>query len=113
MYYKLVLEKREVLLLQQFSREYAIPIDEIILGLLMIGEARASETEWLEYTFFVPHRDGPRDREGVGLYADYRDLFLPVPRETATVIGTLLELHTKIKNRDWRLFNVLAAQVRT
>ena len=49
----------------------------------------------------------------MGLYADYRDVSVQIPYDSATVIGVLLEFSHKIQNREWNSYNSLNQQDRT
>ncbi|CAD7974530.1 unnamed protein product [Amoebophrya sp. A120] len=103
----------EARMLLELSRMYQTPIDVLLQGILAVSEARAGAQEIVNWTFFVFQRDGDEDAKRVGLYADYRDLTLQVPHDSATVWGTIQTLYTKIKHREWRLFNPMQFEEQT
>jgi len=86
---------------------YRVPLDVTLLGLVVCAMARADDAEDLEFTLYVPMRDGVSDAMGVGLYADWRDLAVSVDKELGTTLGTVLQLSHKIQQRQWTVFNAL------
>ncbi|CAD7945106.1 unnamed protein product [Amoebophrya sp. A25] len=103
----------EAQILKKLSAFYQIPREPLLHGIFLVAEARASGQELVESTLFMLHRDGEEDNNRVGLYSDWRDLTIQVPKESATVLGTVQQLHNKIRNREWRLFNPVAYADRT
>ncbi|CAD7950187.1 unnamed protein product [Amoebophrya sp. A120] len=107
------LDSDAVKVLKLVSTVYGVPLEVVLVGLMMMAEARASRVEYLESTLYVPQRDSNRDNDAVGLFVDWRDLALQIPLESATFISVLLDLHQKIRNRDWQVFNPVTSHDRT
>ena len=53
----LFLGRETISIMKLLSKTYGIPLEVLILGLLMVAEARCSKQEYLNYTLYVPQRD--------------------------------------------------------
>eukprot|EP00930_Biecheleria_cincta_P061276 TRINITY_DN46852_c0_g1_i1.p1 TRINITY_DN46852_c0_g1~~TRINITY_DN46852_c0_g1_i1.p1 ORF type:complete len:916 (+),score=127.99 TRINITY_DN46852_c0_g1_i1:342-2750(+) len=95
------------------AAKYHVPFDITLLALLMCAIARADRTEVVEWTLYVPMRDGMTEASMVGLFADWRDLSMNVDFELATVLGSVLQLSHTIQHRRWSVFNALRKPERT
>merc|ERR1712226_931390 len=84
---------------------YSIPMDMALLGMVSIAMARADNSEFCDYTLYAPMRDGAEEAMAVGLFADWRDLYVSVDFDLATVIGTIFQLQYKLTHRQWSPFN--------
>lgn len=112
LYQDLFLGRRVTRLLKMLGKRYGTPLEVLIVALIMIGEARCSGSKFLEYVLYVPQRDSEGDQDSCGLFVDWRDVQMPVPKE-ASVAGILLELAHKVRNRDWELYNPVTSHDRT
>ncbi|CAE8617061.1 unnamed protein product [Polarella glacialis] len=99
-------------MLAMCSTRYAIPLDYLLLSLTVLGVARASNQETVEMTLYVPMRDG-QEVSMVGLFADWRDITVSVPREHATVLGVTLQITDLLRQRRWAVFDALRKPDRT
>ena len=63
-----------ILLIPPSQEMYRVPADRLLLAILACAEARVCQTEWLEYTFYAPQRDGEIEGQLVGMFVDYRDM---------------------------------------
>jgi len=95
------------------SVRYRIAFDVALFGLVTCALARADVADLLEFTLYVPMRDGVTEAMVVGLFSDWRDLSVSVDFELATVLGTLLQINHKILHREWTVFNALRKPDRT
>lgn len=57
----------------------------------MTPQAHADERELVEFTMYAPMRDGVAESTMTGLFSDWRDIYIGVDLELATVAGTLLQ----------------------
>lgn len=94
------------------AMRYSIPLDYLLLVLVILGIARASGEERVELTLYVPMRDG-HEVSMVGLFADWRDIVVAVPREHATVLGVAVEVADVLRQRRWSVYNALRKSERT
>jgi len=92
---------------------YGVPLDIVLLGCVTCAMARADNSDFCDYTLYAPMRDGAEEAMAVGLFSDWRDLYVSVDFDLATVIGTILQLQHKLKHRQWSPFNVLRKPERT
>jgi len=100
------------------SARYHIPLDVILLGLVVCSLARADQAhgiqgDLIDFTLYSPMRDGPAEAMMMGLFADWRDLAVGVDIDSATVLGTMLQLLHAIQHRHWTPFNALRKPERT
>lgn len=86
---------------------YRVPFDITLLALVACAFAQADRSNLVEFTVFVPMRDGPAEVSMVGLFSDWRDVVVSVDFDMATVLGTVLQLSHTIQNRNWQVFNPL------
>lgn len=86
---------------------YQIALDISLLGVVACAIARADHSEFCDFTLYAPMRDGAADAMAVGLFADWRDLYVNVEFDSATVLGLMLQLSHKIQHRQWSPFNAV------
>jgi len=107
------LEPGVSLALTKAAARSGIPMDVALLTLVVSAIAVADVVDVVEFTMYVPMRDGPAESTMVGLFADWRDLDVSVDFEFATVLGTALQLSHSIQHRRWVVFNALRKAERT
>ncbi|CAJ1406898.1 unnamed protein product [Effrenium voratum] len=96
-----------VAVISKASARYRLPLDVVLLGLVVCAMAQADRSDTVEITLYAPMRDGTGEAMAVGLFSDWRDLFLRVDFQFATVLGTVLHLYHKIQHRQWTVYNCL------
>eukprot|EP00931_Biecheleriopsis_adriatica_P053282 TRINITY_DN31168_c0_g1_i1.p1 TRINITY_DN31168_c0_g1~~TRINITY_DN31168_c0_g1_i1.p1 ORF type:complete len:1478 (+),score=278.08 TRINITY_DN31168_c0_g1_i1:51-4484(+) len=111
-HYNIRIANKAFELLSLCSTRYAIPIDYLLLALAVLGTARAGELEQVEMTLYVPSRDG-QEVTMVGLFADWRDITVAVPRAQATVLGVVLEVAGILRRRRWQVYDAVRKPDRT
>eukprot|EP00928_Gymnodinium_smaydae_P015765 TRINITY_DN15841_c0_g1_i2.p1 TRINITY_DN15841_c0_g1~~TRINITY_DN15841_c0_g1_i2.p1 ORF type:complete len:1655 (+),score=203.56 TRINITY_DN15841_c0_g1_i2:23-4987(+) len=92
---------------------YRVPVDVAFLGLIACSLARIDGADTVQFTLYTPMRDGVMDSMCIGLFADWRDLWISTDAELATTLGTVLQTSHKIQNRQWSVFNALRKPERT
>jgi len=92
---------------------FGVPLDIVLLACLTCALARADISEFCDYTLYAPMRDGAEEAMAVGLFSDWRDLYVSVDFDLATVIGTIFQLQHKLTHRQWSPFNALRKPERT
>jgi len=102
--YDFILKEDATRAMLWISRKYGIPPEVLLLGIVACGVARAGRTESCDFTMYAPCRDGHADQQGIGLFADWRDLTVNTP-EDCTIIGVIWDVHEKIRRREWTIFN--------
>lgn len=93
--------------LMRAAENHRLPLDTTLLTLVACAMACADRADQLEFTVFVPMRDGLSEVSMVGLFSDWRDLAIGVDFELSTVLGTALQLNDTIQNRRWKVYNAL------
>lgn len=91
---------------------FGLPLDYLLLALCALGTARASASERVEFTLYVPMRDG-HEASMVGLFADWRDIAVAVPLDSATVLGVAVQVADILRQRRWTVYNALRKPERT
>ena len=89
------------------ASKHAVPFDAALLALTAIAVANASGVQELEFTLYVPLRDGVGEAGLCGLFADWRMLSIDVDTATATVLGVIQQVGHKIRCRQWSVYNAL------
>jgi len=89
------------------SDAYSSPLDALLLALILISVARSTGKSSVELTLYVPLRDGPGEASNTGLFADWRVLTINVDKDSATVLGVVLQVAHKLRMRQWGVYNVL------
>lgn len=89
------------------SLVYGAPPDALLLALAAASIARASSTELVPLSLYVPNRDGAGESGLVGLFSDWRDIEVKLASETATILGAILQVSHTLRHRRWALFNAL------
>eukprot|EP00933_Yihiella_yeosuensis_P060909 TRINITY_DN63706_c0_g1_i1.p1 TRINITY_DN63706_c0_g1~~TRINITY_DN63706_c0_g1_i1.p1 ORF type:complete len:625 (+),score=92.06 TRINITY_DN63706_c0_g1_i1:96-1877(+) len=105
--HNLGLEPDTIRILTRVLAHYRVPLDVGILGLVICAMARADAAELVDFTLYVPSRDGAAETLLLGLFADWRNLAVSVDLQLATVLGTLLQVNHKIQHRLWTNWNTL------
>lgn len=93
--------------LQLVASRHSVPFDAALLALTAIAVANATGVEQLEFTLYVPLRDGVGEAGLCGLFADWRVLSIEVDKATATVLGVIQQVGHKIRCRQWAVYNAL------
>jgi len=89
------------------AAHYRVPLDVVLLAFLLGAKACADKSDLMEFTIYVPMRDGPAEAMMIGLFADWRDMAIAVDFELATVLGTVLQVSHAIQHRKWKVYNAL------
>lgn len=95
------------------AANHHVPFDITLMAMTMCAVAHADNSEMVEWTLYVPMRDGMSEGSMIGLFADWRDIALNVDFELATVLGCALQLNHIIQHRQWSVFNALRKPERT
>eukprot|EP00929_Paragymnodinium_shiwhaense_P029956 TRINITY_DN17063_c0_g1_i1.p1 TRINITY_DN17063_c0_g1~~TRINITY_DN17063_c0_g1_i1.p1 ORF type:complete len:1678 (+),score=343.86 TRINITY_DN17063_c0_g1_i1:108-5141(+) len=111
--YSLGLGPGMIAILNKVTVHYRVPLDVALLGIVACAKARADKSDFVDLTLYVPMRDGADQAMLVGLFSDWRDLYVSVDFDLATVLGTILQLTYKIQHRHWTPFNALRKPERT
>lgn len=93
--------------LRRVASRHSVPFDAALLALTAIAVASATGVEELEFTLYVPLRDGVGEAGLCGLFADWRVLSIEVDKATATVLGVIQQVGHKIRCRQWKVYNAL------
>jgi len=93
--------------LMRAAQNFRLPFDVTLLSLVASAMACADRTELLDFTVFVPMRDGLAEVSMVGLFADWRDIALSADFELSTVLGMALQVNHAIQHRRWQVYNAL------
>ena len=101
------IEKSVLSSLRLAAFKHSVPFDAALLALTAIAVANATAVEELEFTLYVPLRDGVGEAGLCGLFADWRVLSIEVDRATATVLGVVQQVGHKIRTRQWSVYNAL------
>ncbi|CAJ1417292.1 unnamed protein product [Effrenium voratum] len=86
---------------------HLVPFDAALLALTAIMVARGTDVEEVEFTLYVPLRDGPGEANLCGLFADWREIQIRIDRESSTVLGVVHQVADKIRLRQWAVYNPL------
>ncbi|CAE8635336.1 unnamed protein product [Polarella glacialis] len=105
-------ESNAVAVLKLVSARYTLPLDYLLLALVIISCARASDIEVIEMTLYVPMRDG-FEAGMIGLFADWRDIAVSTAKLDSSVLGVVLEVADVLRLRRWSVFNALRKSERT
>ncbi|CAE8651959.1 unnamed protein product [Polarella glacialis] len=101
------LQRNTVAALRWAAAAYSCPFDALLLALTVIATARSAGLEEVEFTLYVPLRDGPGEASLSGLFADWRVLTVRTDVSTSTVLGVVLDVAHKLRNRQWGIYNAL------
>lgn len=93
--------------LTRVSVQYRVPLDIALLGMVVCAMARADQADFCDFTLYTPMRDGATEAATVALFSDWRDLYVSMDFDLATMLGTVLQLGHKIQHRQWSVFNAL------
>ena len=93
--------------LRLVASRHSVPFDAALLALIAIAVASATGVEQLDFTLYVPLRDGVGEAGLCGLFADWRVLSINVDKATATVLGVIQQVGHKIRCRQWAIYNAL------
>jgi len=102
------LQRGAIRALGHVSRAYGAPLDALMLALSAVAIARAGSLDVVPMTLYVPQRDGPGEAGLVGLFADWRNIAVQTDRDTATVIGVVLDVAYTLRTRRWAVFNAIS-----
>eukprot|EP00434_Breviolum_minutum_P044028 symbB.v1.2.039279.t1/scaffold6457.1/size17953/2 len=73
------IEGDSLAVLKAVAQRCSVPMNHLLLAIVIAANARASKSDVVEMTLYVPMRDAS-EAGMVGLFADWRDIRVPIPQ---------------------------------
>jgi len=110
--YDMILQESASKAISYASKRYGVPTEVLLLAFVGASICKVKKVESWDFTLYVPCRDREGDQQGVGLFADWRDITFNASWE-GTILGLIWNFHDKIKRREWTIFNCARKPERT